>query len=107
MHESTKKTGEIISSATKAMLAQRSNHYAKRTLGGLTCLTGFFFTLSVPVQLLKLGVVLSIAKTTSTARKMSLETKLLCYCDYFAIIPSCSNFAMLAKRATTGLVCKP
>ena len=56
----------------------------------LGCLTGFFFLLCVPVVLLKLGVVLTL--TTATARKMSLESKELCYCDYFAIIQSCSHF---------------
>ena len=62
-----------------------------------------FFALGVPVVLLKLGMVL--ATTTATARKMSLESKQLCYCDYFAIFQSCSHFAMLAKRAMTRLVC--
>ena len=44
---------------------------------------------------------------TATARKASLENKHLRNCDYFAIIPSCSHFEMLAKKPTTGLVYAP
>ena len=44
---------------------------------------------------------------TATTRKTLLENKHLCNCNYFAIIPSCSHFTMLAKNATTGLVCAP
>ena len=35
----------------------------------------------------------------------SVESKYLRVCDYFAILPSCSHSTMLAKCATTGLVC--
>ena len=41
---------------------------------------------------------------TATARKTSLENLHLRNCDYFAIIPSCSHFTMLANNPTTGLV---
>ena len=41
---------------------------------------------------------------TATARKMSFESKHLRFCDYFALIPSCSHFTMLEKNATTELV---
>ena len=74
-------------------------------LGELVCLTGFFFTLCVPLVFLKLGVV--IATKTATARNMSLESKQLCYCDCFAIISSCSHCKFFSKNATTELVCTP
>ena len=35
------------------------------------------------------------------------ENQLLRIGDYFAIIPSCSHSTMLAKNATTELVCAP
>ena len=41
---------------------------------------------------------------TARAKKTSLENEHLCNYDYFAIIPSCSHFTMLAKNLTTGLV---
>ena len=39
---------------------------------------------------------------TEPARKTSFENKHLRNCDYFAIIPSCSHFTMLAKNRGTG-----
>ena len=41
--------------------------------------------------------------TTATPKKKSPENKHLCYCDYFAIIPTCSNDTMSANYAETGL----
>ena len=41
---------------------------------------------------------------TARTRKTSLENEHLRNYDYFAIIPSCSHFTMLAKNLTTGLV---
>ena len=41
--------------------------------------------------------------TMAMARKMSLENKDLCNCDYFAMILS-SHFTMLVKNPITGLV---
>ena len=41
---------------------------------------------------------------TETARKTLLKNKYLRNCDYFAIIPFCSHFAMLTKNPATGLV---
>ena len=40
--------------------------------------------------------------TTAMLKKKSLENKHL-YCDYFAIIPTCSKDTMLANYAATGL----
>lgn len=41
---------------------------------------------------------------TATARKASLENKQLRNLNYFAIIPSCSHFAMLVEEHyATGL----
>ena len=42
---------------------------------------------------------------TATARKMSFESKHLRFCDYFALIPSCSHFTMLERTPSTELVC--
>ena len=39
---------------------------------------------------------------TATARKTWLENKHSRNCEYFAIIPSCSHFTMLAKNSTNG-----
>ena len=44
------------------------------------------------------------ALATIMARQTLLENK---HCHYFAIIPSCSHFTMLARNPTTGLVCAP
>ena len=41
---------------------------------------------------------------TTRAKKTSLENEHLRNYDYFAIIPPCSHFTMLAMNLTTGLV---
>ena len=46
----------------------------------------------------------ALATIMATARQTSLENE---HCHYFAIIPSCSHFTMLARNPTTGLVCAP
>ena len=46
----------------------------------------------------------TLATIMATARQTSLENE---HCHYFAIIPSCSHFTMLARNPTTGLVCAP
>ena len=40
---------------------------------------------------------------TATPKKKSPVNKHLCYCDYFAIILTCSNDTVLANYAATGL----
>ena len=37
---------------------------------------------------------------TATKRKTSVKNKHLRNCNYFAIVPSCSHFTMLAKNTT-------
>ena len=40
---------------------------------------------------------------TAKIRKTLLENKHLLSCNYFAVIPPCSQSAMLAKNAKTGM----
>ena len=44
---------------------------------------------------------------TASARKTSFQNTHLRNCEYFVIFPSCSHSTMLAKYATTGVVCAP
>ena len=44
----------------------------------------------------------ALAMTTATARKTALENKHLRNCDYLRL-----SYLVLAKPATTGLVCAP
>ena len=46
----------------------------------------------------------ALATIMAAARQTSLENE---HSHYFAIIPSCSHFTMLARNPTTGLVCAP
>ena len=61
-------------------------------------------TLASPMVIFK-GLIESFSNMTTTARKLFLENKHLGNCDCTAIIPSCSHFTMLVKKATTGMVC--
>ena len=44
---------------------------------------------------------------TASARKTKFQITHLRNCEYFVIFPSCSHSTMLAKYATTGVVCAP